>query len=487
VVWEAIGDLIVLGKNMLSMSALSLYRNAVQFGMNLAIAAFIQPGAYGLVVFTTPFVVLIAMLTDLGMTSAITRAPSLSRDEAGAAMAAMTLGGAGCALLLALAAYPLQWSIGMAGLAPVMIGMALVVILSVAAATPRALLERRLNYGRIATIEAAAVAIAAAIGLVAAWRGAGVWSLVLYNLVNHGLRAAAFGWSSRGGLAINFRFGQLGTLLSFGGWVLASNVLNFFARNSDNLLIGASLGAAAVGVYGLSYQFMLAPLMAITWPTSAILLSTLRHEDPHGPRAQAMVASVLTATAMLSVPAMVFLTFGLAFPVDALLSGKWQQVPPIVAWLAPAGALQSIASYNGALLMVAGRARAQFALTVVNTVVLVATFVIALPFGLFVLVKAYTVVITLLSIAFLAMIVGLTGLSWQRLLRALTPAVTATGAGLAAVALTTGLTPASWAGWLGATAVYGTAVLGTYGVLHAHVRTALKVLVARAPQAAAEA
>ena len=466
---------------MLSMSALSLYRNAVQFGMNLAIAAFVQPGEFGLVVFTTPFVVLIAMLTDLGMTSAITRAPSLSRKEAGAAMAAMTIGGVVCAALLALGAYPLQRAIGMAGLAPVMMGMALVIILSVAAATPRALLERRLLYGRIAGIEAGAIAMAAVIGLVAAWQGAGVWSLVIYNLFNHGMRAGAFGWLSRRSLAINLRFRRLGALLSFGGWVLAGNILNFLARNSDNLLIGTSLGAAAVGVYGLSYQFMLAPLMAITWPTSAILLSTLRNEDPQGARAQAMVESVLTATAMLSVPAMIYLTFGLSFPVDTLLSGRWHQVPLIVAWLAPAGALQSIASYNGALLLAAGRARAQFALTVINTIVLIATFVLALPFGLMALVQAYAAVVTLLSIAFLAMIVGLTGLNIRRLSRALRPAVLATGGGLAAVALTIGLAPASWAAWSAATAVYAAVVLGTYGLLHAHLRTTLAVLAAREP------
>ena len=476
----------MLGKNMLSMSALNIYRNAVQFGMNLVIASFVQPRDYGLVVFTTPFVVLIAMMTDLGMTSAITRAPSLSREEAGAAMAAMTLGGAGCALLLALAAYPLQWSIGMAGLGPVMIGMAFVVVPSVAAATPRALLERRLRYDRIAAIEAIATAVAAVIGLVAAWHGAGVWSLVAYNLVTHVFRASAFGWSSRRELVLNARFGQLGALLSFGGWVLASNLLNFLARNSDNLLIGAWLGSAAVGVYGLSYQFMLAPLMAITWPTSAILVATLRHEDPHGPRARRMVESVLTATAMLSVPAMIYLTFGLRFPVDTLLSARWHEVPVIVAWLAPAGALQSIASYNGALLMVAGRARAQFALTVVNTVVLIATFLIALPFGLLALVRAYTVVITLLSIAFLLMIVGLTGLGRQRLVRALIPAVTATGAGLAAVRLITGIAPASWSAWFGATAIYGTVVLGIYGLLHAQVRSALAVLVTPGPGVATE-
>jgi O-antigen/teichoic acid export membrane protein len=386
--------------------------------------------------------------------------------------------------LLALLAYPLQHAIGMAGLAPVMLGMAVVVIFSVTASTPRALLERQLRYSRIAAVEAAAIAIAAVIGLIAAWHGAGVWSLVLYNLINHGLRAASFGWLARHELRPNTRLRQLGDLLSFGGWVLATNLLNFVARNSDNILIGAWLGAAAVGVYGLSYQFMLAPLMAITWPTSAILLATLRNEDPHGETARRMVESVLSATAMLTIPAMLYLTFGLSFPVRALLSDRWSHVPEIVAWLAPAGALQSIASYNGALLMVAGKARAQFALTIVNTIVLVATFVIALPFGLLALVKAYAVVITLLSIAFLWMIVALTGLSWNRLLRSLAPAVLSTGMALAAVALTTGFTSSNWLHWTAATALYGAVVLVSYAIQRSHVRTTVAVLMQRPEQAA---
>jgi O-antigen/teichoic acid export membrane protein len=469
----------VLGKNILSMSGLSLYRNAIQFGMNIAIAAFVAPGDYGLVVFTTPFVVLVAMLTDLGMTSAITRAPTLSHGEAGAAMGAMMLGGLVCAALLIAAAWPLEHAIGMAGLAPVMAAMAGVVILSISAATPRAMLERALRYAHIARIEAIAIAVSAAVGIFAAWHGGGVWSLVLYNLLVQSLRLSAFWWTARRQVRPNLQFAQLGRLLSFGGWVLASNILNFLSRNSDNLLIGASLGAAAVGVYGLSYQFMLAPLMAITWPTSAILLATLRNEDPHGARAQAMVESVLSATALLVMPAMLYLTFGLAFPVGALLSERWSAVPGIVAWLAPAGALQAIASYNGALLMVAGRARAQFVLTVINTAILVTTFVLTLPHGLTTLVHAYTIVITLLSLAFLALIVTLTGLGLRRLVDALAPALLASGVGVLAAAATTGTHPHSWLGWTSATAIYGAAVLGCYAAFHAHIRATLAVMLAR--------
>ena len=476
----------MLGKNILSMSGLSLFRNVVQFAMNIAIASFVTPGDYGLVVFTTPFVVLVAMLTDLGMTSAITRAPTLSREEAGAAMGTMMAGGLAAAAILASVAWPLQHAIAMPGLAPVMAAMGGVVVLSITAATPRALLERDLRYGRIAAIEAGAISCSAGIGFLAAWHGAGVWSLVLYNLCVQAMRLGGFGWDVRGRLRPNLQVRQLGHLLSFGGWVLATNILNFLARNSDNLLIGASLGAAAVGVYGLAYQFMLAPLMAITWPTSSILLSTLRNEDPHGPRAQAMVEGVLSATALIVVPAMLYLTFGLAFPVSALLSERWAMVPAIVSWLAPAGALQALSSYNGALLMVAGRARAQFVLTVVNAGVLVATFLLSLPFGLMTLVKAYTAVVALLSIALLAMIVALTGLSLARLARAILPATLASGAAVLVVTLSVGVHPTRWISWIGATGIYGAVVLAAYALFHVHVRRTLTVLRARGPQFATE-
>lgn len=476
----------MLGRNILSMSGLSLYRNAVQFGMNIVIAAFVSPDQYGLIVFTTPFLVLIAMLTDLGMASAIVRMPTLTRMEAGAAWGAMLVGGGVCASGLALAAWPLQHAVHMPGLAPVMAGMAASIVLSVAATTPRALLERELRYGRVATVEAVATAVATVLGLAAAWSGAGVWSLVLYTIATHAARAGAFTWFARHRLSPNLRVREIAPLLSFGGWVLVTNLLNFLSRNSDNLLIGARLGAAAVGVYGLSYQFMLAPLMAITWPTSAILLATLREEDRTGPRAQAIVASVLSATALVSVPAMFYLTFGLAWPVKALLSPHWAPVPAIVAWLAPAGALQSLASYNGVLLLIAGRARAQFALTSLNTAVLLATFLIALPHGLPTLVHAYAIVVSVFSLAFLVLIASLTGLRWSGLARALGPAVLISATALATVRLTFGGVSAGWLRWSEETLLYALIVLGGYVLVSGHVRRTFGVLVARAPTPATE-
>ncbi len=466
------------------MSASSLARNAVQFAMNIIIARFISPADYGLVVFTAPFLTLIGLMTDMGLSSAVVRHEEMSPIQAGAAWSLTILVGAVLAAGLALSAFPLQGAVHMPGLAPVIVAMSAVVLLSIAASVPRALLERRLAYNRIATVETATMLASAAIGVGCAFGGLGVWSLIVYNLLSQAARASCFLWLSRGRLQPNLQLGLTRPLMSFGGWVLGNNLMTFLSRNSDNLLIGAVLGAAAVGLYGLAYQFMLIPLMALTWPTSAILFSMLSRRATTPAAMRRAVCGVLSLTAMLSFPAMAYLTFGLAFPFEALFSARWHGAAPIVAILAPVGALQSISSYSGAVLMSLSKSRLQFALTVFNTVASVLTFVLSLPFGLHALVVAYAVVASLVALGTLAVVIRASPVTLGDVARALAPAGLATAAGLAAAFAASRGHVMDWQGWLGATLAYAAASLGIYALMARRIGHVLQVLVAPLPQEA---
>ena len=467
----------MIGKNLLSMSGLSVFRSFVQFGLNIAVAAYITPAEYGLLVFTAPFLAFIALMTDLGLTSAIVRAPELTREDVGAAFVLTTGMGGVLGLLLALSAFPLAAGVRMGALGPVMAAMAVVAPLSMAAAAPRAVLERRLHYGRVAAVESVAVFGSAALAVAAAHLGAGVWALVLYNVAVQLVRGAAFGWLARGEIAPNLRFGLVRPLVSFGAWVLANNLLTFLARNSDNIIIGAYLGSAALGVYGLAYQFMLAPLMALTWPASAILFATLSRAGPGSPLAERTVGGVLLTTALVSLPAMTFLSFGLAYPSHVWLSPRWAGVAEIVAWLAPVGAMQSISSYSGAMLMAAGRARAQFAYTAVNATVTVAAFLLSLPFGLAAMVRTYAATGAAMSLAAVALAVALTPVRWRTFADAVAVPAAASGLGLAAAVALGGTAPGAPSTWLAATAAFGVVVLGVYGLQFGRLRRGVTALV----------
>ncbi len=377
----------MLARNMASMSALSLYRNAVQFALNILMARFILPAEYGLLVFTAPFLAFLGLRTDLGLSSAIVRSKGLSERQTSAAFTLTLLLGVALALLLGALAWPIQNLVHMRGLGPVMAAMSGVVLLNVASSVPRALLERHLRYGRIAGIEATAVLISAAAAVVAALLGAGVWALVGYNLLTQLLRAVAFGWLARSDLRLEF------------GWT------------------------------GLK-------------------------------------------------PLLTYLTFGLSYPLHLVLSPRWDGVPAIVTWLAPLGALQSIASYNGAILLATGKPRLQFLLSLANTIVTV-------RFGLFPLIRTYVVVASAMSLVMLAVTVRASAITWGDLGRAMAPAAGATAAGLAAALLVGRLADSDGLRWTVSTLAFAVVVLAAYAGMFRHMRSSLAALVAPAAESAA--
>lgn len=463
-------------KNLLSMSGVNVVKSVVQFLMTLMMTYFVTPAEFGLVAFSLPFLAFIALLTDLGLSSAMIQRPSLTREETGAAVTLMVAIGIGCAAILAAVAGPLAGAVKMQGLSAVLAALSVSVVLSIAALGPRAVLERELRYQAVALVEAGASVIAAAAGVTGAVLGWGIWSLVSYYVLVQILRAVAFYAVARGQIRLNLRWRSVSSMFTFGGWVLASNLLNFAARNIGNLLIGSSLGSAAVGLYGIAYQVMILPLMILSWPASGVLLATLSRMKGREQQAR-IVGAMMGATAMVTFPSMFYLTFGLRYPTSVVLSEHWLGAVPVIAVLAPIGAVQSLAAYVGAILLANGEARLQFHTSAANSVAMIATFVLALPLGLIGMAKAYLVTATVISIALVWLICRKVHLPYRLVAKGLLPGLSATAVGLAAVWLAGGFDLGTWQQWLRATAIYVIAIVLTYAVCYRIVRADLLTLI----------
>lgn len=411
-------------KNLATMSGLSVLRSAVQLGINILLAFYIGPQDYGLVVFSTPFILLMNMLTDMGMSSALVRMRDLDRETTGAAFSLLLTVGSTLALLLILAAPLIAYNVGMPKLPLVLAGMAISGALGVGAIVPRGILERKLAYPRIALVESGAVLASAAIAISMAVLGFGVWSLVALNIAINGIRLFFFLRMAWGDISWSIDWAKCRPMISFGTWVLLSNLTNFLARNFDNLLVGTVLGAASVGIYGMAYQFMMIPMIAITWPASGVLLATLTRNGVTTRDASRIVTATVGITASLTFPLMIGIA--LIFPVLAqYMSNKWLGIGTIVAWLAPLGAVQSISAYNGTLLLVSGRAKAQFFLGLLNTGITIVACVLGIQWGLIGMVKALVVCGYFVAIGYIVLIVRLAHLGWSDMKAAVLPPVCA--------------------------------------------------------------
>lgn len=461
-------------KNLASMSSLNLFKAAVQFAISTLVAVFVLPAEYGLITFSLPIIQFIALMTDMGLGSALIRQGNLTAEGAGAALAVSVALAVVSAVVLLAAAQPIEHAAGMTGLAPVLGALAIAVGFTIAAAIPRAMLERDLRYQQIAMVEGGATLAGAVLcAVLVGAAGAGIWGVIAFHVALQGSRAAGFLCLTRKAYRLDGQWRRVLPLMSFGGWVLASNVINFAARNAQSLLIGSALGAAAVGLYGVAYQVMILPLMALAWPASGVLLATLSRlgnaaKAPAtgadaGPSATVdafarPVLSLSLLTATITFPLMAWVAIGLDYPVRALLHPQWHPAVSLIALLAPLGAVQALAAYNGAVLIARGHARLQFHVNLVSSAVLLVGFVGSLPFGIHAFAMTYLAVGALVAIGQIGAKLWAAGIDATNYARVLAIPALATSAGCVAAALY-GWHASDWTQWSVMTAVYVSVVL----------------------------
>jgi PST family polysaccharide transporter len=149
-------------------------------------------------------------------------------------------------------------------------------------------------------------------------------------------------------------------------------------------------------------------------------------------------------TSIVTIPGMLFLTFGAALPFSKLLSAQWSELSVIVAILAPIGAVQSIATYGGAVFLANGESRLQFILTLVHTIALVCTILVSLQFGLRTLVICYSVEMIAYCIFALVLTCKRLKLGASDFAKLMIPSVTGTACGLIAAGMVTRFQIDSW-------------------------------------------
>jgi O-antigen/teichoic acid export membrane protein len=456
-------------KNMGSMSVVSIYRAGTQFLISLVAAAYVSPAEYGLVALALPFTAFMVLLTDLGLTSALVRHPDLTPRNAGAAFSLIVSFGFALAVLLSLGTFVVTRHIDLPGFFPIMTALAFSSGLSLVAIVPRAMMERALRYPRVARNEMIAVLAATLVGVGCLVLGGGIWGLVTYMVLTQAIRAGLLWQDARAGIALNLQWTAIAPVLHFGGWVLASNLLNFLSRNADNVLVGSFLGTESLGLYSLAYQFMIVPLVTISWPAGAVLIATVSGRVYDARRTRETTGALLMVTSLITFPGMMYCTFGLALPISTFFAPRWIAVLPIISSLAVVGAIQSVAAYNGPLLLARGKAKLQLFVGVLNSLAMLTAFFVSVKYGLMTLVAVYTAVAVAASLSMIVLLSIEAGMGVLGFLRYLTPALLGTTCGLSLVHYLIGQ-PTSLTSWLIATIGYAVTVFSIYALFHRTVR-----------------
>jgi O-antigen/teichoic acid export membrane protein len=370
----------------------------------VVLSRLLRPEDFGLVALAAAVSTFAILFRDLGTAPAIIQKPSL--DEPTKSAAFWLNAGFGVALGLALAVIaPL-----LARLmdAPRVTGLLLVLAITFPIAgtsiVHQALLERASSFGVIARIEIVSLVIGFAVAIIAALAGAGPYSLVFQTVTVAALTTIQLFVSAPWKPSASISLERIQDLWGFSRDMLAFNLLNYFARNADALIIGKFLGPASLGVYSLAYKTMLFPLHNLTFVATRALFPVMSRQQSDVPNIASMYLRSISVITFFTAPLMVGL-FVLREPfVDALFGSSWHAVADVIAWLAPIGFIQSIVSASGTVFMALGRTKTMLRVTMVSSSLHVLGFFIGVRWGITGVAACYLVTNAIVAIPILAIV-----------------------------------------------------------------------------------
>ncbi len=358
---------------------------AVLVGVNIAITAILarllEPEDFGLIGMVTVFTVFLSMLGSLGFDSAIVQKPAIEQSQLSTLFWIKVWGGVVLAAMLALGAYPISLFYREPRLVAITQCLSLVFLTSSVYQTHRSLLRKDLRFSAIALNTVISVIGCGVIGVTMAYLGGGVWSLVAQALSLEVISALLYWWSSRWRPSPVFALKETAPVIRFGLTMTGASFTLYVQRNIDMILIGRLLGATPLGFYALAYKLMYSPVRQISYIFTDVLFPSFSRiqDDPAAVRRGYLRS--LKLISLITLPTMTLVSPCAYDLVMSLFGGEWLPAATILAVMAPAGAIQSLAQVAYVLYPVMNRPDLALKLGAFNCVALASGVLIGVRYG----------------------------------------------------------------------------------------------------------
>jgi O-antigen/teichoic acid export membrane protein len=442
----------------------------IRFLGTAVLARLLTPEDFGLVAMTAVITGFIVMFTEAGLASATIQKERISPQEVTSLFWVNAALGLVLALVMVGLARPIAAFYDEPRLEAISALLAISFLFGGCTVQHQALLRRQMRFGALMVIEIAAALAACVLSIWMAWIGFGYWSLVGLA-IGTSVGTAVGCW-----LAVRWRPGrpdrqhlrEAMPLLKFGGDVLTFNIVNYFARRADMLLIGWLWGPVALALYDKAYTMLLLPIKQINGPLSGVAIPAMSRARSHPGQQERFFLSTLQLIASISLPMVLAIALFADEVVLLWLGANWIESAGLFRLLAVAAAVGAIMNPVGWYLISAGETRRYRQLGIYNSAAIVAAFILGVRHGAEGVALAYSAVMILLLLPTWYYALRGSGIPLWRVVGSLAPAVTACLPAAAAAWLTHHYLQPTWphVSWLVGVgvlgAIYAAVLLGAF-------------------------
>ena len=348
---------------------------------NAILARILSPEDFGIVAITFVFTTFFTLLADMGLGAGIIQNKDLSREDIGSLFAFSLRLGLVLTAAFALFAYPMSLFYGKRELLPVGLLVSVQLFFTTLNVVPNALLLRRKEFKKVAIRILLACILSGAVGIGLALLGLRYYALAIQAILN---AAFIFGWnyfSTRPPMSRKVNSASLAKIRRYSGFLFGFNLINYFARNTDNLLIGKVMGAAPLGHYDKAYKLMLYPVNNLTHVITPVLHPILSEHQDDKPYIYGKYRQVVKVLSLLGAFITPFVWFSSEEIIRILYGSQWEAAIPCLRWMALAMWAQMILSSAGTIFQSLGDTRRLLWSGSMNAALVVASIIAGLLEG----------------------------------------------------------------------------------------------------------
>ncbi len=402
-----------------------LLKSLLGVGTMAVLSYYLTPAEFGNVLLVTIVAGFAQLFVDSGLRVALVQAKSVTRIQQDTVFWSTFVLSCAVALVVFALAGPISMLMRAPDVEPLIRWITLVFPISAAQSVSMTILERKFAFKRIAFSDLSGAVVGAIVAIGLAMAGWSMGALIAQQIVLAITTTLIICSSARFMPAFNFSWTDFRSLISYGGYVMLTNVVGYLNNHSDRAIIGGVISPTALGYFSMARMVIDSPFKIIVQMAYKVLFPVLSSVQDDLPRLGNAYLRIQFTMAAVMMPVCIGIA-AISEPLVAILfAPQWAPVAPLIMLVALQMPLVPIQRVNQVTLAATGRAKFQFWWSLMTACIALTAISFIAPYGLEAAIIGRIGIVLILTPVLSTYTQTRLGLSPLRLLKALFPPVAA--------------------------------------------------------------
>ncbi len=328
-------------------------RYSLQYGTQILLINLLVPSDFGIMRYVTLLIGMASLINEMGLTTAIVQKQDIRKEEIAGCFTASIIWGILLYIIIFGAAPLAAKFFNIPELTEFLVIGSIIVPISSTSSVPKALLQKQMRFGTLASIESSSALVSSTVMIFLAFKGYGTWSLISGALIQEVITLVLLVSTSRiPGIQLSALF-HSGRILTVGFGLVFLRIVDYLRFSAPFFIIGKLLDEKLLGLFSFSYDISILPQVVISAVLGNITVSVFSRLQNDKSRTENGFSQMTYITSALVIPLLISMSLLSEEIIHTICFFKknsiWLESADLMRWLSLMGVFYAISVFPGTI------------------------------------------------------------------------------------------------------------------------------------------